>query len=270
MTANSDLCNDLVEMSHQLKSRCNSKPARVTFLKEQVYARISCENPRLYPCLGPEWRKLGGKIRVSAQSKDQSDEDYLTLLLAAMIKEDNRTLGVNDNNQMSFTQEYIRVLPSIALEFTNPIALAYKKEFANTVAELAKPVDDPIYMALHAKYHGLILYDNETRASHKLFRIASIQFVRSYSKARHNCWEATCEPVYFCNATNAFIVPQDKQVEGSNVILATALVGYALTEYPNGMEEEPAHLPWVDNYIAHFKNVVEPSCLARLHSQTNP
>jgi hypothetical protein len=127
MTANSDLCNDLVEMSHHLKSRCNSKPARVTFLKEQVYARISCENPRLYPCLGPEWRKLGGKIRVSAQSKDQSDEDYLTLLLAAMIKEGNRTLGVNDNNQMSFTQEYIRVLPSIALEFTNPIALAYKK-----------------------------------------------------------------------------------------------------------------------------------------------
>ena len=195
MTANSDLCNDLVEMSHHLKSRCNSKPARVTFLKEQVYARISCENPRLYPCLGPEWRKLGGKIRVSAQSKDQSDEDYLTLLLAAMIKEDNRTLGVNNNNQMSFTQEYIRVLPSIALEFTNPIALAYKKEFANTVAELAKPVDDPIYMALHAKYHGLILYDNETRASHKLFRIAFIQFVRSYSKARHNCWEATCEQV---------------------------------------------------------------------------
>ncbi len=125
-------------------------------------------------------------------------------------------------------------------------------------------------MALHAKYHGLILYDNETRASHKLFRIASIQFVRSYSKARHNCWEATCEPVYFCNATNAFIVPQDKQVEGSNGILASALVGHALTEYPNGMEEEPAHLPWVDNYIAHFKNVVEPSCLARLLSQTNP
>jgi hypothetical protein len=263
MTAASDLCTDVRDLNNQLKSRCHNKPARLTFLKEQVYARISGEVPRLYPCLGPEWRKLGGKIRVSSKSKDQSDEDYLTLLVAAMIGEDNQTMGVNDNTMQPFNQNYIRVLPSIAAEFTNPKSLAYKMEFATAIAEQAKPVDDPIYISLYEKYHGLILFDNETRASHKLFRIASIQFVRSYSKTRHNCWEATCEPVYYCYATNAFIVPQEKQVEGSNVILATALVGYALTEYPHGMDEEPAHLPWVDNYIAHFKNVVEPSCLAR-------
>jgi hypothetical protein len=52
----------------------------------------------------------------------------------------------------------------------------------------------------------------------------------------------------------------DKKVAGSTVIMATALVGYALTEYPDGIEGEPAHLPWVDNYIAHFKNVVEKPC----------
>ena len=102
---------------------------------------------------------------------------------------------------------------------------------------------------------------NETRASHKLFRISAIQFVRSYYKSRHTCWEATCEPVFYCTASGAYLVPQEQRVEGSTVILATALVGYALTEYPNGLEGEPAHLiPWVDNYIAHFKTVVEPTC----------
>jgi hypothetical protein len=56
------------------------------------------------------------------------------------------------------------------------------------------------------------------------------------------------------------VVPQDKRVEGSHVIQANALVGYALTEYSDGLEGEPAHLPWVDNYIAYFKIVVAPSC----------
>ncbi len=130
---------------------------------------------------------------------------------------------------------------------------------------------DPVYVELHAKYIGALLYDNETRASHKLFRIASIQFVWSFSKNRYTCWEATCEPVFYCSATGAYLVPQDKKVEGSNVIIATDLVGYALTEYPSGMEGESAYLPWVDNYIAHFKNVVEPSCsLASLPAPSTP
>ncbi len=117
-----------------------------------------------------------------------------------------------------------------------------------------------MYLQLHAKYAGAILYENETRASHKLFRVSSIQFVKSFAKTRHTCWEATCEPVFYCTATGAFLVPQDKKVEGSTIIIATALVGYALTEYPDGIEGEPPHLPRVDNYITHFKNVVEPSC----------
>jgi hypothetical protein len=260
MTASSGLCIELSELQLQLKARSNSKESRVTFLKDQVYARISGEHQRLYPNLGPEFRKLGGKLRVSSKSKNQSDEDYLMLLVAAMIKEDSNTLGVNENVIASLKQDYILALPSIAPEFTNPKAKALKWEFANTVADLAQPQDDPIYVHLHTKYYGCILYDNETRASHKLFRISAIQFVRSYSKSRHTCWEATCEPVYFCSATGTYMVPEDKRVEGSNVLQATALVGYALTEYPEGMEGEPAHLPWVDNYIAHFQNVVQPTC----------
>ena len=117
-----------------------------------------------------------------------------------------------------------------------------------------------MYLQLHAKYVGAILYDNETRASHKLFRVASIQFVRSFSKTRHTCWEATCEPVFYCTATGAYLVPLDKKVEGSTVIMASALIGYAITEYPTGIDGDPTHLPWVDNYITHFQNVVEPSC----------
>ena len=260
MTATSNLCMDEMQLDLQLKARCNSKKARETFLKEQVYARIAGEHPRLYPSLGKEWRKLGGKLRISSNSKFQSDEDYLSKLVAAMIKEDSQSLGINELKMTSSSQEYIRVLPSISLEYTNPKALAYKLDFGNTVADLAQPKDDPMYLELNTKYVGAILYDNETRASHKLFRIAAIQFVRSFSKTRHTCWEATCEPVFYCSATGTFLVPQDKKVDGSSVIIATALVGYALTEYPDGVEGEPAHLPWVDNYIAHFKNVVEHTC----------
>ena len=50
------------------------------------------------------------------------------------------------------------------------------------------------------------------------------------------------------------------------MLLATALQGYALTEYPNGIDEEAVDLPWVDNYIAHFKHVVEPSFAATVDS----
>ena len=235
-----------------------------------MYARIAGDHPRLYPSLGKEWRKLGGKIRISSNSKFQSDEDYLALLVAAMIKEDGQALGINDQNISNACQDYIRVLPSIAIEYTNPKALAYKVDFGKTIADLAQPQDDTMYLELHTKYVGAILYDNETRASHKLFRVSAIQFVRSFSKTRHTCWEATCEPVFYCTATGLFLVPQDKKVAGSTVIIATALVGYALTEYPHGVEGEPAHLPWVDNYIAHFKNEVEHTCsLASLPASTS-
>jgi hypothetical protein len=232
MTASTGLCIELSKLQLQLQARSNSKESRVTFLKQQVHARISGEHPRLYPNLGSEFWKLGGKLRISSKSKTQSDEDYLMLLVAAMITEDSFTLGVDDNLITSFKQDYIRVLPSIAPDFTNPKALALKRDFSNVVAELAQPQDDPMYVLLHTKYCGLILFDNETRASHKLFRISAIQFVWSYSKSRHTCLEATCEPVFFFTATGAFVVPTEHRVEGSTVIQANALVGYALTEYP--------------------------------------
>jgi hypothetical protein len=111
---------------------------------------------------------------------------------------------------------------------------------------------------LPQQYIGKILYDYETRASTKLFRIVSIQFIRSYTATRHSCWEATCEPVVRDPATGNFVVPNDVQVTGSNVTLTHALQGYCLAEYTNGIDAEPTYLPWVEMYVHHFKNVIEP------------
>ena len=183
-----------------------------------------------------------------------------------MINEDTVGFGINDSLSTSYSQDYIRILPSISEDFTNPKVKVYKHEFAEHIAELATPKDDPIYKELQSKYYGAILYDNETRARQKLFRIAGIQFVRSFAKNRPSCWEATCEPVFRDAATGSFLVPQEHKVEGSNVLLATALQGYALTEFPEGLEEPGVHLPWVDQYIAHFKEVVEPTFAARVDS----
>jgi hypothetical protein len=176
-----------------------------------VYARIAGEKPRLYPGLGPEWRKIGGKIRVSSKDKHQSNEDYLTKLVTAMLQEDGDTLGVNNSHARTCTQDYIRALPSICLEYTNPKALAWKQEIAEKIATLATPKDDPLFYELQEKYVGKLLYDNDTRASQKLFRIVAIQFVRSYSSTRHSCWEATCEPVYHESSSGQYIVPVDKK-----------------------------------------------------------
>jgi hypothetical protein len=183
-----------------------------------------------------------------------------------MVHEDNLTCGINDGLGSFASQEYIRALPSIANDFTNPIASAFKLEYSNLIAKLATPVDDPVFIELQAKYYGAILFDNETRASQKLFRIAAIQFVRSYSSNRHSCWEATCEPVYRDSTSGEFLVHGDHKVPGSDVLQATALQGYALTEYPDGMDKEGVQLPWVDNYIAYFKQLVKATIAATVDS----
>jgi len=175
-----------------------------------------------------------------------------------MVVEDSDLIGVNENRLPDLTQHFIRVVPEISLEFTNPKALALKAEFAKEISDLAAPIDDPIYVLLHGKYINAILYDFETRSSAKLFRIASIQFVRSYTDTRVDCWEATCEPVFRNSKSGQFAVPQDAMVVGSNVTMKHALQGYALAEYRDGTDAEPTYLPWVDQYISHFRNSILP------------
>ena len=104
---------------------------------------------------------------------------------------------------------FIRVLPTLSIEYYNPKAAHLKAEFAQQIAALSTPTDDPVYMELHSKYVSQLLFDYETRASSKLFRVAAIrvaaiQFVRSYTASRHcagklpaSQYFATPAPVFF-------------------------------------------------------------------------
>ncbi len=113
-----------------------------------------------------------------------------------------------------------------------------------------------MYIKLQTKYYGAFLFDNETRATQKLFRVATIQFVRSFSQNRHSCWEATCEPVYRGSAFGEFIVPHEDKVEGLNVLLAIAQQGYALCEYPDGIETEAVHFVRIYIKVYRILNVL--------------
>ncbi len=91
------LVNDVGAFQVQLAARGNSGKARITFLKDQFHARISGEDPRIYTTLGPEYWTKYGKLKLTSQSKDMTDEVYLTSLLTAMIQEDGDTIGLNAN-----------------------------------------------------------------------------------------------------------------------------------------------------------------------------
>ena len=104
----------------------------------------------------------------------------------------------------------------------------------------------------YTKYLGAILYDFETRASWKLYRVSAIQFIRSYSSLRASCWEATCEPVYRNAENGQFLVPAEEHVPDSKVIKATALQGYALAEYREGVDKDATYLPWVEQYVSMY------------------
>ena len=141
---------------------------------------------------------------------------------------------------------------------TLSIVKELKQQFEAEIADLTAPVDDPVYVDLTGKFMGAILYDYETRATWKLYRVTAIQFTRSYARHRPSCWEATCEPVYRDAETGQFLVPADQRVAGSKVIKTTALQGYALAEYRDGIDNDPTYLPWVEQYVAHFRNVIVP------------
>jgi hypothetical protein len=181
-----------------------------------------------------------------------------------MIAEDQDITNVNNNNTRSLRSEYLRYMPSISKTYTNPKSLALKAEFENHISALATPQDDPVYLELHAEYNGAVLYDNETRASQKLFRVRAVQFVQSYTAGRLSCWEATCEPIYRITATGKYLVPQAMMVEGSSVIQTNALVGYALAEYADGVDGDPTYLPWLGNYIEHYRNVISPKLTRKI------
>ncbi len=224
---------------------------------ESNHARVSGENPRVYPGIGPDFRSKFGKLKMTPSDAKANKEEYLVALMKAMLKEDEELPGSN-GSLPNYTENFIRVLPSLSEEYTNPVARDLKAEFAKHIADIAAPQDDPVYVKLHGQYVGQILYDYETRATSKLFRISAIQFVRSFTSSRHSCWEATCEPVVRDPKTGHFGVPHDVKVPGSNVTLTHALQVYCLAEYPNGIDAGPSYLPWVEQYIDHFRTAIQP------------
>ncbi len=229
-------------------ARSNNGGARIAFLKDQFHARMSGENPRVYPGIGAAFRTKFGKLKLTPADAKANKEEYLIAHIKSMIAEDQDLPGTN-NTMPNYTENFIRVLPSLSEAYTNPVACNLKAEFAKHIAEIAGPKDDPVYVELVGMYVGKILYDYETRATSKLFRVSAIQFVRSFTSTRHICWEATCEPVQRDPRTGHFGVPHDVQVPGSNVTLTHALQGYCLVEYPHGIDGEPSYLPWVQQYI---------------------
>jgi hypothetical protein len=244
-------------LQNQLHAHGSHIQGKMKFLREQFHARVSGSITREYPSIGKEFRTKYGKLKLTSSCKTQCKLEYLTNLIKAMIVEDSDFIGINGNKVAEFTQNFIRVVPEISSEFTNPKSVAMKAEFSSEISVLATPIDDPVYILLHEKYSGAILYDFETRSSSKLFRIVAIQFVRSYTATRVHCWEATCEPVFRNSATGMYSVPKDATVAGSNVTMKHALQGYALAEYRAGTDEEPTYLPWVDQYIHHFQTRIQ-------------
>ena len=185
-TATHELVISERELDEQLSARQSNKQSKITFLKNQFDARVVGGLNRTYDTIGDEYRKQGGRLRKGPP--DKKDElDYLTTLLKLMIAEDQDTLGMNSMALHTSSFEYIRFLPTILTQFANPKVKALKDKCEAEVAELSAPIDDPVYVNLAGKYIGAILYDNETRASWKLYRVTSIQFIRSYAVERHSC-----------------------------------------------------------------------------------
>jgi hypothetical protein len=181
------------ELEIQLAARLNSKQSQLTFLKEQFNARVNSDLKRTYTTIDNAYRKRGGGLRISSEDPKQQ-LSYLTDLLKLMIQEDQDTLGINSRPIHTSNHEFLLFLPSISKAYSNPKVQEMKDKFEGQISALATPIDDPVYVQLAGQYMGAILYDLETRASWKLYRVSAIQFIRSYSSHRSSCWEATCDP----------------------------------------------------------------------------
>ena len=99
------LVTSISELETQLQARCTSAAARVCFMKEQFHARVSGESPRDYRGLGPEFRGVHGKLKLTP-SDGTGKEAYLLALIKAMIGEDGDLLA-NPNGMPKLTQDFM-------------------------------------------------------------------------------------------------------------------------------------------------------------------
>ena len=135
------LVTSFPDLEVQLHARCTNSAARIAFLKDQFHARVSGENPRVYPGIGPEFRSKFGKLKMTPSDAKANKEEYLVALIKSMLKEDEELPGTN-GSLSNYTENFIRVLPSLSEAYTNPVASDLKAEFAKHIADIAAPQDD--------------------------------------------------------------------------------------------------------------------------------
>jgi hypothetical protein len=118
-TAANNLVVTTRNLLDELNARNSNKQSKISFLKEQVNARVVGDLKHVYSTIGSRFRKRGGGFRMCPVDKKQELE-YLTELVTQMINEDQDTLGLNAVAIPTSSFEYIRFLPTISAEFSNP------------------------------------------------------------------------------------------------------------------------------------------------------
>ena len=101
---------------NELNGRIYNKQSQITFLKEQFDARVVGDLKRTYNTIGSAFRKRGGGLRKCPVDKKED----LTELPVLMVKEDQDSLGLDAVAIPNSSFEYIRFLPTISAQFSNP------------------------------------------------------------------------------------------------------------------------------------------------------
>jgi hypothetical protein len=249
------LAKDNSELNGEIAAFGNSKGALKTYLQEQFKSRMLLRDglyktiPVLSECRS---KKKPYRIRMNpfpTEGKTPSTDTqitYLKSLLTVMMAEDaNRPL---EPTAVPQDAKLVRNLPVISNTFVNPRSTHLKKLQRDTVAALAQPKDNPWYTRLREEYLGRILWDGG------LFRVFAIQYNANKGRNVYPCWEATTEPVYK-DDDGTFVVHHRHQTtmeDGTNKLLKSAEVGFALAEYSLGDDAEPVKLTYVDECHAKF------------------
>ena len=66
------LVTSIAEFETQMQARSTSAGARISFMKEQFHARVSGETSRDYRGLGPEFRGVHGKLKLTPSDGQRS------------------------------------------------------------------------------------------------------------------------------------------------------------------------------------------------------
>ncbi len=139
------LITNIPDLETQLLARSTNAGARIAFLKDQFHAHMSGKNPLVYPGIGAAFRGKFRKLKLTPADAKANKEEHLTALIKSMIAEDEGLPGTN-NTRPNYTENFIRVLPSLSEAYMTPVSCDLKAEFAKHIAEIAAPKDDPVYV----------------------------------------------------------------------------------------------------------------------------